>query len=30
MFDSFFSIIIFLASCVNYEKHALRAARVNK
>ena len=28
MFGSFFSIIIFLASCVNYEKHALRVSRV--
>ena len=28
MFGSFFSIIIFLTSCVNYEKHALRVSRV--
>ena len=28
MFGSFFSIIIFLVSCVNYEKHALRVSRV--
>ena len=28
MFGSFFSIIIFLATRVNYEKHALRVSRV--